>query len=203
MEPLMPKDFDLRPLLDAIPSVVFITDGDVRIVEANRAARVWLGHAIEQQPNERGGDLLHCIFARDSQDGCGTTEYCPACVIRKSVEAVKLGRPAPRRVAHMVLETADSSEDRWFQVSASPLALDGRELVILVLEDVSQLAELREMIPFCPGCGEVREVADLRSQAQIFIRKHTDFLLAQELCPHCRSKPPADLGQEAEPGASA
>jgi len=203
MEPLIPKDFDLLPLLDAIPSVVFITDGDVRIVEANRAARVWLGHAIEQQPNERGGDLLHCIFARESQDGCGTTEYCPACVIRKSVEAVKLGRPAPRRVAHMILETADGSEDRWFQVSASPLALDGRELVILVLEDVSQLAELRELIPFCPSCGEVREVADLRSQAQIFIRKHTDFLLAQELCPHCRSTPPADLGQEGEPGTSA
>ena len=203
MEPLIPKDFDLLPLLDAIPSVVFITDGDVRIVEANRAARVWLGHAIEQQPNERGGDLLHCIFARESQDGCGTTEYCPACVIRKSVEAVKLGRPAPRRVAHMILETADGSEDRWFQVSASPLALDGRELVILVLEDVSQLAELRELIPFCPSCGEVREVADLRSQAQIFIRKHTDFLLAQELCPHCRSTPPADLGQEEEPGTSA
>jgi hypothetical protein len=203
MEPLMPKDFDLRPLLDAIPSVVFITDGDVRIVEANRAARVWLGHAIEQQPNERGGDLLHCIFARDSQDGCGTTEYCPACVIRKSVEAVKLGRLAPRRVAHMILDTADGSEDRWFQVSASALALEGRELVMLVLEDVSQLAELRELIPFWPCCGNVREVADLRSQAQIFIRKHPDFLSAQELCPDCRSKSPADLGQEEGPGASA
>jgi hypothetical protein len=199
----MPKDFDLRPLLDAIPSLVFITDGDVKILEANRAARVWLGHAMEQQPSERGGDLIHCIFARDSQDGCGTTEYCAACVIRKSVEAVKLGRPAPRRVAHMILERANGSEDRWFQVSASPLALDGGDLVLLVLEDVSELAELREMIPFCPGCGEAREVADPRSQAQVFIRKHPDFLLAQELCPHCRSTPPADLGQEEGPGTSA
>ncbi len=203
MEPLLPKDSPLPAFIDAIPSPVFLTDGDVRILEANRAARELLGDQIEAQWHQRGGDALHCVFARDAPDGCGTTEFCPACVLRNSVEAVHAGQPAPRRVAHMILGPADHSQDLWFQVSASPLALDGRKLVLIVLEDVTQLVELRELVPFCPGCGQVRGLKDLESQARIFRRRHPDFLLAQELCPDCRRKPPAELESETPPEGQA
>ncbi len=196
MEQPILKDSTLVAFLDAIPSPVILTDGDVRIFEANRSARELLAGELERQLHPRGGEALHCVFARDAANGCGTTEFCPACVLRNSVEAVKAGRPAPRRVAHMILGSRDRSEDRWFQVSAAPLALDGRELVMVVLDDVTQLIELRELVPFCPGCGQARELKEIRSQAEIFRRRHPDFLLAQELCPDCQRRPPAELPQE-------
>jgi PAS domain-containing protein len=196
MEHLFPKDSVLPAVFDAIPSLLLLTDGDVKILEANRAARRVLGGEIEQQPPRRGGDVLECIFARDAHDGCGTSEFCPACVLRKSVETVIAGRPAPRRIAHMILGAGSRSEDHWFQVSASPLTLDGQQLVLLVLDDATELVELREMVPFCPGCGEVRDVAEMQSQAEIFRRRHPDFLLAQELCSDCERKPPPDLEPE-------
>ncbi len=200
MEPLILKDPDLLALLDAIPSPVFLTDDDVQILEANRSARDLLSGVAAEDLHRRGGEVLGCLFARESEHGCGTTEYCPPCVIRNSVTASCQGRPAPRRIAHMMLRDGDEgSVDRWFQVSTTPLTLEGRKLVILVLDDVTQLVELRELAPFCPGCGEARAVPGVAIQAQIFVRKHPDFLLAQELCPDCQRKPPADLGNE-EPG---
>ena len=194
VEHSLPVDSGLPVFFDAIPTILFLTDGDVRILEANRTAREWLALDHWQPLSHLGGDALRCIFPREPGGRCGTTEFCPRCVIRQSVEAVAARRPAPRRVAHMILEREGRSEDHWFQVAASPFALDGRELVLLALEDITQLVELRELLPLCPGCGEKRDVADPVAQARVFLRKHPDFLLAHELCADCQRKAPAGSG---------
>ena len=191
VEHTLPVDSGLHAFFDAIPSILLLADGDVRILEANRAAREWLDLDHGQSLNQLGGETLRCIFPRETGGVCGKTEFCRSCVVRQSVERAAAHRPAPRRVAHMILERGDRSEDHWFLVGASTLALDGRELVLLSLEDISQLVELRELLPLCPGCGERRDVADPEAQARVFLRRHPDFLLAHELCPECQRKAPA------------
>lgn len=203
MDQLLPEGSSLLALLDAVPSLAFIVDADVTVLEANRAARQWLGDGAGVQSSLPPGEVLHCIFPRDSRGECGSTDVCPSCGLRRSIEAVIAGRPAPRRVAHMILGPTGRTEDRWFQVSASPLALEGRKLALVVLEDATQLVELRELLPFCPGCGASRESADPLGQARIFLRKHPDFLLADELCAECRRRPPEGVGPEDEAGESA
>jgi PAS domain-containing protein len=191
MDQPMPRDSDLSAFLDAFPSMVLLTDDDVMILDANRAAREALGLEPGQPlPRQAPGDLLGCIFPRDSRGACGRTELCPPCVVRNSIAAAAARRPAPRRVAHMVLESGGTSADRWFQVSATPLTLDGRGLVLLVLDDVTQLVELRQMLPLCPGCLAPRAEGDPVSQARVFLREHPGFLLADELCDRCLEMPP-------------
>ena len=199
MEPLLPEGSGLLALLDALPSPAFIVDADATVLEANRSAWQSLGDGVGPQLGVPPGDLLQCIFPHDSRGRCGTTEFCPSCVLRQSIGAVVSGRPAPRRVAHMILGPAGHSADRWFLVSASSFALGDRKLVLVVLEDATQLVELREFLPLCPGCGTSREVSDPPGQARIFLRKHPDFLLADELCAECRQRPPDGLGPEGGP----
>jgi len=194
MEPLLPEGSSLLALLDAFPSPAFIADTNVTVLEANRSARQWLGGGAGTLLALPLGDVLHCIFPRDSRGGCGTTEFCSSCFVRRSIEAVAAGRPAPRRLAHMIVGADGRTEDRWFQVSASPLALGDRELVLVVLEDATQLVELRELLPLCPGCGASRESSDPLAQARVFQRKHPDFLRADELCSECRQRPPEGSG---------
>jgi hypothetical protein len=203
MEPLLPEGSSLLALLDAFPSLAFITDGDAKVLEANRSARQWLGEGVEAGLGLPPGAVLQCIFPRDSRGDCGTTDFCPSCFVRRSIEAVLSGRPAPRRVAHMIIGPEGRSEDRWFQVSASPLALGDRKLVLVVLEDVTQLVELRELLPLCPGCGALREASDPLAQARVFLRKHPDFLRADELCADCGQRPPDGIGPERVAGAPA
>jgi hypothetical protein len=196
MEPLLPDGSSLLALLDAFPSLAFIADADATVLEANRAARQWLGDHAGTRLGLPLGEVFHCVFPRDSRGTCGTTDFCPSCFVRRSIEAVASGHPAPRRMAHMILGATGPLEDRWFQVSASPLALGERKLVLIVLEDATQLVELRALLPLCPGCGSGRETADPVSQARVFLRKHPDFLLADELCTECRQRPPEGVGLE-------
>ncbi len=196
MEPLLPEGSSLLAMLDAIPSLAFIVDADAIILEANRAAREWLGDGAGTRLGQPLGATFRCIFPSESRGHCGTTDFCPSCFVRRSIEAVSAGRPAPRRLAHMIVGADGQPEDRWFQVSASPLALDDRKLVLVVLEDATQLVELRALLPLCPGCGGDHEVADPLGQARIFLRKHPDFLLADELCGDCRKRPPDVIGPE-------
>jgi len=203
MEPPLPEGSSLLALLDAFPSLAFIVDAEATVLEANRFARQWLGDGSAAELFRPPGDVLRCVFPRESRGLCGATDFCRACGLRRSIEAAAAGRPAPRRVAHMILGTAGQPEDRWFLVSASPLALDGRPLVLVVLEDATQLVELRELLPFCPGCGASRELSDPLGQARIFLRKHPDFLLADELCYDCRRRVPEGLGAQDEAGESA
>lgn len=199
MEPLLPEGSSQLALLDAFPSLAFIMDADATVLEANRAARQWLGDRAGTRLGQPLGDTFHCIFPRDSRGDCGTTDFCQSCFVRRAIDAVLSGQPAPRRLAHMILGRAVPSEDRWFQVSASPLELGGRNLVLVALEDATQLVELREFLPLCPGCGASRESSDLLAQARVFLSKHPDFLRADELCTECRLRPPE--GIEPEDGA--
>jgi hypothetical protein len=196
MEPLLPEGSSLLALLDAFPSLAFIADTDATVLEANRAARQWLGDRAGTHLGQRLGNTIDCIFPRDSRGDCGTTDFCPSCFVRRSIEAVLSGQPAPRRVAHMIVGAEGHSEDRWFQVSASPFALGDRKLVLVVLEDATQLVELRALLPLCPGCSASREASDPMGQARVFLRKHPDFLLADELCTECRQRPPDGIGPE-------
>jgi PAS domain-containing protein len=196
MEPLLPEGSSLLALLDAFPSLAFIADADATIIEANRSARQWLGDGVGLELGLSPGAVLQCIFPRDSRGDCGTTDFCPSCFVRRSIEAVLSGKPAPRRLAHMILGAAGQPEDRWFQVSASPIELADRNLVLIVLEDATQLVELRELLPLCPGCGASRESFDLLAQARVFVNKHPDFLRADELCTECRQRPPEGIEPE-------
>jgi hypothetical protein len=203
MEPLLPQGSSLLALLDAFPSLAFIADADATVLEANRAARQWLGDRAPTQLGQTVGNTFQCIFPRDSRGDCGTTDFCPSCFVRRSIEAALSGKPAPRRVAHMIIGADGHTEDRWFQVSASPLALGDRKLVLVVLEDATQLVELRALLPLCPGCSASLEASDPIGQARVFLRKHPDFLLADELCTECRQRPPEDIGPDDVTGAPA
>jgi PAS domain-containing protein len=203
MEPLLPEGSSLLALLDAFPSLAFIVDASVTVLEANRSARQWLGDRIGTQLGQPLGSTFQCIFPRNSRGDCGTTDFCPSCVLRRSIEAALSGKPAPRRLAHMIVGPDGQPEDRWFQVSASPIELADRNFALVVLEDATQLVELREILPLCPGCGASRESSDLLAQARVFLRKHPDFLRADELCTECRQRPPEGVGPEDTAGKPA
>jgi hypothetical protein len=198
MERPLPEGSSLLALLDAFPSLAFIADTDATILEANRTARQWLNDEAGTQLGLPPGDVLRCLFPREARGSCGATEFCRSCILRGCIESAAAERPTPRRVAHMILGAPGKYDDRWFQVNASPLPLDGRKLVLVVLEEVTQLVELRELLPFCPGCGADRQQPDPLGQARAFLRRHPEFILADELCDTCRRKPPEGLGPAGE-----
>jgi PAS domain S-box-containing protein len=74
-----------RAILDSIPLPIFLVDEDLQIHELNDAAKHVFGLAGEIVLKQRGGDVLHCLHATETPQGCGHASACSDCVVRNSV----------------------------------------------------------------------------------------------------------------------
>jgi hypothetical protein len=74
----------LHRYLNQIGVPVLVMDDDVRVLGFNDAARAMLGGRFEGCLGRYGGDVLECAYAR-LPGGCGNTEHCKACTIRRTV----------------------------------------------------------------------------------------------------------------------
>lgn len=189
----------LKTILDAYPAAVLIVDRDLRIYDANRVACEFIEEKSDLNLRRLCGDLLHCMYDRDSDGGCGTTDHCPDCVVRNMVTSVVDGGTVFRRIAPMKLEQKKKIQDVWFLVTCAPLAYKEMELVIVTLEDVTELAELRRILPICSHCRKVRDDNDYWHGVQEYLEKHTGAQFSHGICPDCLQEHYSELdGDRAE-----
>lgn len=175
----------LRTCLDAIPALVFVVDADVRILDYNRAASSILGPSPEVFLRKRGGDVLHCIYAQSAPDACGRTDFCPDCVIRNAVASAMSSAKVHREVATMAVSEGEKLRTVCFLVTATIFTPMGPSSVLLILEDATELFELRRMLPICSHCGNVRDDERLWQNIRTYLKKHESFTFNHSLCPEC------------------
>jgi PAS domain S-box-containing protein len=211
MAGLIAADSDLRLAWDALPAAIFIVDRAGLILDANRAALEMVGEPEGLSERQLCGDLLRCVHASESIDCCGTTGYCRDCVIRQSIDDAADGQSTRRRMAHMFLQTAGEIRETWFLVTNSPLTLAGEALFLLTLEDVTELVQLRQLVPMCANCRKVRDDTDYWHRVEDYLYKYTALRFTHGLCPDCMRElygdvlepaggPPATSDSEPAPG---
>jgi len=93
------------------------------------------------------------VHSFDVPEGCGRAPFCADCIIRDSVRQASQGQRIVRRRARMELHRGEALKELYVLVTASPLEYQGRSLVLLVIEDISELADLYRMIPSAPSAG--------------------------------------------------
>jgi PAS domain-containing protein len=100
----------LRSVFDALPSLAFVVDPDMRIQEYNAAAGRLLAGDRSLVLRRRAGDVLHCLHSREAPAGCGGAPACRDCVIRKSAGESFQGRRVVRRRVRMELIEGGSKQ---------------------------------------------------------------------------------------------
>lgn len=135
--------------------------------------------------NPFSGEALHCLYARASEDGCGTTRACPDCILRQTANEVARGGRSFRKATQMRMMKGEKETLVWFLITGSPLTHLGRDLVILTLEDITELVELRRMLPICSHCHKVRDDADYWYQVEDYLRNKAGMEFTHGICPDC------------------
>lgn len=74
----------LSEFLEWLGVPVFLVDGDVRVVAANRKAADLVGTEPADLEGAYGGEVIECARSR-LPGGCGRTVHCRACTIRNTV----------------------------------------------------------------------------------------------------------------------
>ncbi len=182
-----------KAILDAMPSPVFVVDEDVRIVEFNRAAAPLLEQNPEVALKLRAGEALHCLHSTDSRLGCGRGPFCRTCVIRTSVANSLNGQTVSRRALKMELVRGRSVREHHVLVTTAPFRYADQDYVLMILEDVSELMELRRVIPICANCKRIRNDQEYWEQVEAYFKSRLDLDFSHGICPDCFERLYPDL----------
>jgi PAS domain S-box-containing protein len=175
----------LRSVFDAIPSLIFVVDDDVRIQDYNAAAAELLSLKRSAVLKRRGGDVLNCLHAADVPEGCGQAPHCKECVIRNSVVEAFHGNHVVRRRKKLEIIRDGHKIEIYALITTSPFYFQNRPLVLLVIEDISEIAELQRLIPICSICKKVRDDKASWFRLEAYFKDHWDVDFSHGYCPEC------------------
>jgi PAS domain-containing protein len=178
----------IKEVFDVIPSLIFVVDNNIRIHEYNAAAAEFICGTRESILKRRGGDILNCLHSIGVKEGCGAGAFCCNCVIRKSINEALLGNRVVRRRSKIEIIREGEKAEIYALISASPFQFEEKPLVLLVIEDISEIAELQRMIPICSVCKEVRDEKETWSQLEAYLKKYWDVDFSHSFCPTCFKK---------------
>jgi PAS domain-containing protein len=185
----IPKKGDIvHAILDVMPSPIFVVDDEVRIYWFNMAALPLLQEEPELVIRKRGGDILHCLHALESMEGCGRAEVCQDCPIRDSVKKAINGQRVVRQKGKMKLVGKDQVSDIYLLVTSAPFDYQDNSYVLLILEDISELTELKTILPICVYCKKVRDDEEFWQSVENYFKVHLDLDFSHGVCPECAKK---------------
>lgn len=172
-------------ILDAIPSPILVVDEDVKIIAYNLAASQILGQNPELVLRRRAGDILHCLHASKTPEGCGRSQICQDCPVRNSVNASIQGQRVVRRKARMEMVRQGNLVESYLMVTTAPLTHLDHHLVLLILEDISEIMELKSILPICMHCKRIRDDQQYWQSVERYFKDHLDLDFSHSLCPQC------------------
>ena len=175
----------LRVVFDAMPSIVFVVDDDVKIQEYNASAADLLKIHRSAILKRRGGEVLNCLHSTEVPEGCGYAGICKDCVIRNSVTEASQGNRIVRRRSKIEILRDGNTLEMYALITASPFLYKEKHLVLLVIEDISEIAELQRMIPICSICKKVRDDKESWSRVEAYFKENWDVDFSHCLCPEC------------------
>jgi PAS domain-containing protein len=178
------NDF-LQRLLDAVPSIFLVVDEDVRIHFFNKEAEKIIGQDAEYILKKRGGEALQCLHSTETELGCGHSASCKNCQIRNAAKAAMDGRSVYRENVKMELNSDSHMRYVFYALTASPFDHDGKKLVLIILENISEVLQLRNLLPICSRCNKLRDDQNYWVSVESYLKINLDQLTSQSLCPDC------------------
>ena len=125
-----------------MPNMAMILNSNRQIVAANELLLRTLNVAISQIIEERPGEAVGCIRAKDGPDGCGTSHHCANCgAVNAILGSYDQGKTTVRE-SRILIDTADGLAQLDLKVTATLLQVGADRLTLLVLEDISQAKRL-------------------------------------------------------------
>lgn len=174
-----------RAILDAVPCPILVVEEDVRIVDFNPAAGALLQQERTVILRQRAGQVLHCIHSLETPGGCGRAPACSDCPVRNGVNQALAGQTPPRQTVKLELVAGDNVTEALFLISVTPLAFQEKAFALVVLEDVREITLLRQMLPICSRCKQVRNDANFWQSVETYLSAHLDIACTHSLCPEC------------------
>jgi CheY-like chemotaxis protein len=177
---------ELREIYKAVPLSLILLDARGQVVRTNPSARSLGGSAYSGSSGGGQGVVLNCVNAVSNEEGCGRSENCHSCVLRRLiVEALSDGQPRFHREANMTLVRPDRVDHLNLLVTCMPLHSLASPMILLCLDDLTTQRMAQQKLQ--------RSVAELEAFNEIAIGREMRMIeLKQQI-----NALSAELGRDA------
>jgi K+-sensing histidine kinase KdpD len=129
----------ITAMLDTLGGWVAIVNRHRQVVAVNHALLHSLGIGDPSRAmGLRPGEALKCVHAADHPAGCGTGRFCETCGAVVAMLACQKHARVDERECVLTCDTDGVRTDRDFLVRCSPLRIEGHQLMLLCMRDISE-----------------------------------------------------------------
>ncbi|MBH1940259.1 PAS domain-containing protein [Mobilitalea sibirica] len=128
----------MKEFFDLIPIGMVIVDSDTRIKAVNRTIIDMMGGDGIVELGKRFGDGFRCVESLIG--GCGSGKACIMCEIRGTImKAIKTRHTYNNIVLKHEFIVNDKEVSPWYKMSFVPLNIQGKDHVMMTVDDVTDL----------------------------------------------------------------
>jgi sigma-54 dependent transcriptional regulator, acetoin dehydrogenase operon transcriptional activator AcoR len=136
----------MKSMFEAFPCGVLIVDKD-RVVRAlNNALEKTFGAGPFDAASRRGGEVLKCVHASANPKGCGFSDACGDCSVRAIALDATSGKKTERRFSEFQSGSGGNARTLKLLLSAAPFTHNNERLAIVIIEDITELSDLRQRL---------------------------------------------------------
>jgi len=150
-----------------------------------------------------GAAVLGCLEEKLrealKQDACPgrrtrtPSRYCVDCVLRNNVTRSLRHGERVREKTVMELRQEQGTLTVELMVTTAPVTVEGRPLALLILEDISELVQLRRLLPICSKCKKIRDDQEYWHSLESYMGKNLDLTFTHGICPTCAKEMLAEI----------
>ena len=175
-------------ILQSLPTPLFLMDIERRVIRMNQAAEQFTRTPLGKAFMRRGGEVFRCIHSYETPEGCGGAEACVTCPVRLSIaETFSGGKGIHRRpvTVQVVDEETRETTSLHLLLTTNPIYSGTENLAVVIIEDVSELVQLRDIIPICSKCKKIRNEDHYWQSVENYLERKLDVMFSHGLCGDC------------------
>ncbi len=75
-----------------------------------------------------------------------------------------------------------------FLVTTGPITYEGQNYALMLLEDITEIVILKNMLPICASCKKIRNDSNYWDSVEKYLKTHLDVDFTHSICPDCQQK---------------
>ncbi len=144
---LKEQEQELATIFEDAPFILLLLDEERRVRKMNGMACSFTGLAAADMIGRRNGEILHCLHALDTGEGCGFSLYCRECVFRGIVmDTFETGQRHHQVEASLTLYVQGKEQTIQFLVSTTKVMVADKAMVLLSLQDISEYKKIETQL---------------------------------------------------------
>lgn len=129
---------DTTRIIESLPMPIIIVNMQAIVSYANKIFQNNFGKGYIRTLERGPGDLLSCVNSFLSEGGCGHSEACKSCSLRRYLmEVITSKEPAKPTEVLLTLEGNYGVEKKWYEVQGIEVLFDEEKQFLISFNDIS------------------------------------------------------------------